>query len=170
MPTMLQRLLAGLRTIERVLAASFLAIIVVLVSVSSIARYYGYPVIWALEATQGMFVWLCVFAADLTLQRSGHFSVDMLANMLPPKARRVLDMVNLLLIVALLSVLIYFGTRLTVVTSGRPMPILGISQAAASAALPAGFALMLITIFEKINALMRGESIGRAADSSREVM
>lgn len=167
---MLQSLLAGLRTIERVLAASFLAIIVVLVSVSSTARYYGYPVIWALEAVQAMFVWLCVFAADLTLQRSGHFSVDMLANLLPPRARRVLDMINLLLIVALLSILIYFGTRLTIITSGRPMPIIGLSQSVATAALPIGFALMLITIFDKINALMRGESIGRAADSSREVM
>jgi TRAP-type C4-dicarboxylate transport system permease small subunit len=167
---MVSRFLAGLRTIERVLAASFLAVIVVLVSMSSTARYFGYPVIWALEAVQAMFVWLCVFAADLTLQRWGHFSVDMLANLLPPRARRMLDMINLLLIVALLTVLVYFGARLAIVTSGRPMPIIGISQSAATAALPIGFFLMLITVAEKIDGLLRTGSIARAGDTSREVM
>ncbi|MDQ2080900.1 TRAP transporter small permease [Xanthobacteraceae bacterium Astr-EGSB] len=167
---MVSQALAGLRTIERVLAASFLAIIVVLVSMSSTARYFGYPVIWALEAVQALFVWLCVFAADLTLQRWGHFSVDMLASLLPPRARRALDMFNLLLILALIAVLTWFGARLAIVTSGRPLPIIGISQAAATAALPIGFCLMGITILEKIAALVRGGEVARSSDTSREVM
>jgi TRAP-type C4-dicarboxylate transport system permease small subunit len=153
---MIPSLLGGLRHVERAVAGTLLVAIVALVVVASATRYMGAPVIWALEVTQALFVWLCVLAADLTLQRLGHFSVDMVANLLPRRARLALEIFNLLLVGALLGVLIYYGYRFSSVTGGRPLPMTGITSAAATAALPFGFALMLITLAEQLVARLKG--------------
>lgn len=163
-------LLAGVRAAERGLAALLLAALVALVVFGSGLRYVGFPIIWSVELAQTLFIWLCVLAADITLQRAGHFSIDMLANTLPPAARTALDIFNFLLVAVLLAMLLYYGTRFAMVTSGRPMPIVGVSQAFETAALPVGFALMLVTTLEQLVARIQGRPVVRASDAPREVM
>jgi TRAP-type C4-dicarboxylate transport system permease small subunit len=167
---MIQTLLDGLRRFERAAAGTLLVVIVALVVVASGARYAGTPVLWALEVTQALFVWLCVFAADLTLQRLGHFSVDMIANMLPRRARQALELFNLVLVAAFLAVLIFYGYRFASFTGMRPLPMTGVSSALATAALPIGFALMLVTIAEQFAARIKGRPLAPPAGEPREVM
>ncbi|MBL8805338.1 MAG: TRAP transporter small permease [Rhodospirillales bacterium] len=167
---MLANLLERYRALEMALAAALLSAIVTLVVVASVARYYGYPVIWALELTQAGFVWLCVLSSDLTLRRAGHFSIDMLAKLLPARARLVLELANLAIVATLLAVLVYFGWEFSARTSGRPLPITGITSAFVTAALPVGFALMLVTLGELALARLRGQPVGPAEDELREVI
>jgi TRAP-type C4-dicarboxylate transport system permease small subunit len=167
---MIVSLLGGLRALERALAAMLLVVIVALVIVASGSRYMGVPIIWALEVTQALFVWLCVLAADLTLQRLGHFSVDMFANLLPARARQVLEVLNVLLAGALLAVLVYYGVIFAQFTGMRPLPMTGVTSAAATAALPVGFALMLITLAEHLTARLKGRSPVADSSEPREVM
>lgn len=167
---MIRSVLNGLRGVERAAAGVLLVVIVALVVVASAARYAGTPVLWALEVTQALFVWLCVFAADLTLQRLGHFSVDMVANLLPRGARQVLEVFNLLLVAAFLGVLVFYGWRFAAFTGMRPLPMTGVTSAVATAALPVGFALMLITLAEHLVARLRGHPLVPDATEPREVM
>jgi TRAP-type C4-dicarboxylate transport system permease small subunit len=167
---MIVSLLGGLRRIERAVAGILLVAIVALVVVSSGTRYAGAPVIWSLEVTQALFVWLCVLAADLTLQRLGHFSVDLVANLLPRRARRALEIINLLLVGAFLGVLVFYGWRFASFTGMRPLPMTGVSSAVAPAALPVGFALMLITLSEHLFLRLKGRALAPDAAEPREVM
>lgn len=167
---MFRSALNGLRGAERAAAGVLLVVIVALVVAASGARYAGAPILWALEVTQALFVWLCVLAADLTLQRLGHFSVDVLANLLPRRARRALEIFNLLLTGAFLAVLVYYGWRFADFTGMRPLPMTGVSSALATAALPAGFALMLITLAEHLAARLAGRPLAPEAGAPREVM
>lgn len=167
---MIADLLMGLRAVERGLASLIFVAIVALVAVAAATRYVGMPLTWAIEVTQALFVWLCILAADLTMQRAGHFSVDMIANMLPPRPRQVLEVFNLLLIAALLGGLVYYGFLFSFITSGRPLPMTGITSAAATIALPVGFVLMLITLVQQLMARIRGQSVAAAPDEAREVM
>jgi TRAP-type C4-dicarboxylate transport system permease small subunit len=167
---MIATALALLRGAERVLAAALLVATVALVVLASSTRYMGVPVIWAIEVIQALFVWLCVIAADLTLQRAGHFSVDMIANLLPPRARQALEVFNTLLAAALLGGLAWYGFLFAYITSGRPLPMTGVTSALATAALPVGFVLMLITLAEQLLARLRGRPPVAAADEVREVM
>lgn len=167
---MIVSLLGGLRRLERAVAGILLVVIVALVVISSGTRYAGSPVIWSLEVTQALFVWLCVIAADLTLQRLGHFSVDMIANLLPRRARQALEIFNLLLVGAFLAVLVYYGYRFASFTGMRPLPMTGVSSALATAALPVGFALMLITLAEHLVARLQGRPLVPDAAEPREVM
>lgn len=164
------KVLAAIRAAERGLAALLLAVLVILVIAGSGLRYVGIPIIWSVELAQSLFIWLCVLAADITLQRAGHFSIDSLADRLPPAARTALDVFNFLLVAALLATLVYYSVRFTLVTAGRPMPIVGISQAFETGALPVGFALMLVTTVEQLVARLHGRPVAHAADDPREVM
>jgi TRAP-type C4-dicarboxylate transport system permease small subunit len=167
---MIQTLLDRLRQFERAAAGILLVGIVALVVVASGTRYAGAPVLWALEVTQASFVWLCVFAADLTLQRLGHFSVDMVANFLPRRARHALEVFNLLLVGSFLAVLVFYGYRFASFTGMRPLPMTGVSSAVATAALPAGFALMLIRVAEQLVLRLKGRPLAPPAGEPREVM
>jgi TRAP-type transport system small permease protein len=162
--------LERLRQVERALACALLIGIVALVIVASGARYMGMPVLWAIEVTQALFVWLCIFAADLTLQRLGHFSVDMFANLLPARARQVLEVINVLLTCALLATLAYYGMLFAQFTGMRPLPMTGVTSAVATSALPVGFALMLITLGEHLVARLKGQAPVVDASDPREVM
>lgn len=162
--------LERLRQVERALACALLIGIVALVIVASGTRYMGMPVLWAIEVTQALFVWLCVFAADLTLQRLGHFSVDMFASLLPKRPRQILEVVNVLLAGALLATLAYYGVLFAQFTGMRPLPMTGVSSAWATGALPVGFALMLITLAEHLVARLKGRSPVADTSAPREVM
>ncbi|HKJ60961.1 MAG TPA: TRAP transporter small permease [Hyphomicrobiales bacterium] len=142
--------LTWLRRLERAVAMSLLIGIFAIVFVATIGRYMGSPVIWAIEVTQAMFVWLCVLAADVTLQHYGHFSVPALADLLPPEKRRILDIFNALVVLAVLAFLARYGVTFADFSSQRPLPMTGVSEGIATAALPVGFSLMFITVLEQL--------------------
>jgi len=167
---MIQTFLDRLRAAELAAACILLAAIVTLVVVASAARYAGHPVIWALELTQAGFVWLCVLSADLTLRRAGHFSIDMLAKRLPAGPRLALDLFNFALVAALLAVLVRYGYEFSLRTSGRPLPITGVTSAFVTGALPVGFLLMAVTVGELAFARIKGRPVVPAEDERREVM
>lgn len=167
---MFPALLHGLRRLERASARFLLVLITALVILASGARYAGHPIIWAIEVTQALFVWLCVLAGDLTLQRWGHFSIDVAVKRLPARPRHALALANLLLVACLLAVLVWYGLAFARFTGMRPLPMTGISSAAATAAMPAGFALMLLTLSEHFVRLLRGGPGAETGGSAREVM
>lgn len=158
-----------LRRIERAIAMSLLIGIFALVFAATVGRYIGSPVIWAIEVTQAMFVWLCVLAADVTLQQRGHFSVPALADLLPPRKRRVLEIFNALVVLALLAFLARYGYTFADFSSQRPLPMTGVSEGIATSALPIGFGLMFITIAEQLVMRLRSAD-ERDTAAPRDVM
>jgi TRAP-type transport system small permease protein len=155
---MISRLLKAVRLAERAVAATLLVSLVAVVFAGAVGRYLHHPVIWSDEVAQALFVWVSMLAADLTLQRHGHFSIDIVTNLLPPRGRIVLDLLVLLLLIALVALLFVNGFRFADMTSGRPMPMLGLPSSVATAALPAGFALMMITLVEQTISRIRQRS------------
>lgn len=141
---------AWFRTFEMTAACLAFALLVGLIAIGSAGRYLGTPIIMSLELAQAAFVWLCMLAADLTLQENRHFSVDFLTRLLPDALQRALAVVTWLIVAALLVFLLWHGTDFTLITSDRPLPITGIPGAWVTSALPIGFVLMLITVFERI--------------------
>jgi len=141
--------LKWLRRIEAAAAGTMLCGIVATVFLGSVGRYLGRPVIWTDEVAQALFVWTSMLAADLTMQRAGHFRIDILTSRLPRLFQHVLELVTKLALAALLCLLVWHGMQLARMMAARPLPMTGISSAAAMAALPVGFALILITLLEQ---------------------
>ena len=158
-----------LRRVERAVAMALLCGVFLVVFLATIGRYLGTPVIWSIEASQAMFVWLCLLAGDITLQNFGHFSVPLIADTLSRPARRVLETFNAVVVLGLLCLLAWYGLTFAKISGGRPLPILGVSEGIATAALPVGFALMAITTIEQL--VRRWRKIGYDdAHLARDVM
>lgn len=166
---MLLRGLVLLRRCELALAITLLGAIVTAVLLGTIGRFAGYPVIWSDEVAQALFVWLSLLAGDLTLQRAGHFRIDLAVAWLPGTVRRLLDLVIWLMVAAMMVLLIYYGMRLVGITHMRPLPLTRAPSSWATAALPVGFLLMLITLAEQIVRLIRGRD-AVTAGPVRDVM
>ena len=132
------------------MAVILLGALVAVVFAGTVGRYGGHPVVWSDEVAQALFVWVSLLAADLTLQRSGHFSVDIFANLLPPAARLVLDLVLHGIVGALLALLMVNGFAFAEMTGTRLLPMIRLPTSWATGALPVGFGLMLITTIEHV--------------------
>ncbi len=166
---MLIRALNTLRRVERFVAATLLVILVTTVFAGAVGRYTGNPVLWSDEVAQMLFVWVSLLAGDLTLQRSGHFSVDIFANMLPRQARLVLDVIIYLLIGGLLVLLFFNAWTFAAMTSIRAQPMTGVPYSWATGALPVGFGLMSITLVELLVRRVSGH-MAPGETGPREVM
>ncbi|MEZ5666048.1 MAG: TRAP transporter small permease subunit [Alphaproteobacteria bacterium] len=149
------------RRVEFACAIAILAAIVVLVGVASVARTLGAPIIWSVEIAQLLFVWECMLAADLAMQHDRHFGLSVLLDRLGTRARRIVVIGNLLVLIALLGFLLVYA----VINTGLMHPrLIGATQMNASlvhAAMPFGLALMLRTLAVKLwhaIAEMRGTS------------
>ena len=164
----MMNVLVWLRRVEALFAGLLLCGIVAVVFFGSAGRYFGRPVIWSDEVAQALFVWTTMLAADLTLQRNGHFRIDMLTSMLPLRARKVLELATKLVLLALLCLLAWSGLQLARMTAARPLPMTGVSSAVAIAALPVGFVLMMITMFEQFVQQWRTGGVEQAV--TRDVM
>jgi len=164
---MLQLGLVYLRRTEMYAAVALLAVIVAVVLAGTVGRYAGYPLVWSDEVAQALFVWLAMLAADLTLQRAGHFRIDVLVSLLPSTVRFLLELAIKITIAVLLILLVYYGMLLTKLSDPRPLPMTGVPSSFAAAALPVAYALMIITVTEQIIRHLRGLP---EAHTERDVM
>ncbi len=132
------------------LAALLLVAIVLLVGIASITRFLGSPIIWSVEIAQLCFVWICMLAADLALQENRHFGLSIVLDGLSPRGRRIGEIINTVILVLLLSFLLVYAVRNTVLMHPR---LIGATQMHASlvhAAMPFGLALMLRTLLVRL--------------------
>src|SRR5690606_9201476 len=100
-----------LKRIEFACAALLLLGVVVLVGVAAASRALGAPIIWSIEVAQLLFLWLCIIAIDLGLQHERHFGIGLISDNIPPAARKILQIVNLAILIGLLVYLLQFAWR-----------------------------------------------------------
>jgi len=97
------------RRLEFACAIALLVAIVVLVAIASVARVAGSPIIWSVEIAQLLFVWLCMFAADLAMQEGRHFRLMILLDGVSPRVRWYLECLNMGVLIALLAFLWFYA-------------------------------------------------------------
>ena len=144
-----------LRRVEFACACLLLGAVVVLVGLAAITRYSGSPIIWSVEIAQLMFLWLCVLAIDLGLQDERHFGIQLLQDNVSPRLRKVIEIVNILILIALLAVLLRYAWRNTTVMHARLDGALQIPGSFYHASMVVGFALMIRTLLVRLRATIR---------------
>jgi len=150
------------RQVELAAALAGLASVVLVVLAGTAGRYLGHPLVWSDEVAQALFIWLAMLSADLTLQRGGHFRIDLLYSFLPRPAILGLELAIKLTILGLLVVLAYYGLALMRLSHPRPLPMTGVPSSYAAAALPVAYALMAITALEQFIQPVRSRTAGPA--------
>lgn len=147
--------------LEAVLANVLLAVIVFLVFIAGVMRWFGLPLVWSVDLAQLLFVWVSFLGADMALRKRAHIGIDYLVRRLPGRARVVLDVLLALVCVAFLGTMAVLGYRLTLMNIERLFGDSGIPYAWVTIAVPAGCVLLGLTMIGQIVAALRslrGES------------
>ena len=141
--------------LEFACAFLLLAAIVGLVGVASVARAIGSPIIWSVEIAQLLFVWLCMLAADLALQERRHFGLMILLDYLTPRSRRIVEVVNMLILIGLLGFLLSYAWRNMILMHPRLIGALQMHGSYIHASMVVGLALLLRTMVVQTIARLR---------------
>ena len=138
------------RRLEISLATTLLAAIVVLVAVAAVSRKMGSPIIWSLEVSTGLFVWLVVICVDIAMQQNRHFGLSIILDNVPPRAGRMIEIANRIVIVGLLLYLLYYAVINVPLMHKRMLGALQIPKSYIHLAMPVGIVLWLRTLAVQI--------------------
>lgn len=149
---------------EVLIANALLAVIVLLVFVAGIARWFGQPLVWSVDLAQLLFVWVSFLGADMALRKRAHIGIDYLVRRLPGRARVVLDVLLATVCVAFLGIMAVLGYRLTMLNLERLYGDSGIPYALVTIAVPVGCVLLALTLLGQV-----WTSLGRLRTEARPV-
>jgi TRAP-type C4-dicarboxylate transport system permease small subunit len=153
----MQRILAK---IEYAIAALLLATIVALVFISAIMRTLDHPVIWSIDLSQLLFIWLCFFGAVRALREKAHIGIDIVIRHLPQKPRLVLETILSLVTLIFLGLLAYEGTRLAFSNMQRQFGDSGLSYFWVTIAVPVGCVMLAIALVYNMVKAIRNHGKG----------
>ena len=141
------------RRIEISLATTILASIVVLVAVAAISRKFGTPIIWSLEVSTALFVWLVVLCVDIAMQQDRHFGLSLVLDNVRPSIRRMVETANIVVVILLLGYLLYYASINVPLMHKRMLGALQIPKSYIHLAMPVGILLWIRTLIFKLRAL-----------------
>lgn len=141
-----------LNRIENTLvAANRLILILLLIAMSFIVfanvvlRYTtGDSLIWGEEVSRHMMIWATFLGAGLVLRMGGHVAIDNLHKAVPTRAARLLRFVVAAVVVVFCLSMLVASTNYAYAMRFQTTPATGVSFSYIYAALPTGFALMLV--------------------------
>jgi TRAP-type C4-dicarboxylate transport system permease small subunit len=144
-----------LRRIEFACAAILLVAVVLLVGVASVARVVGSPIIWSIEIAQLLFLWLCIIAIDLALQHERHFGISLVLDNVPAAARRIIEIINIVVMIAFLAYLLRYAWKNMILMHPRLDGALQTPGSYFHASIVVGFILMIRTLAVKFATCIR---------------
>lgn len=144
-----------LRRIEIASASLLLASIVLLVGGGSLARSFGWPIIWSVEIAQLMFLWLCVLAIDLGMQDERHFGLAVILDHVAPRTRVLIEAANIVVMICLLIFLLWYAWNNMILMHPRLDGALQLRGSVYHASMVIGFALLVRTLVAKLIHLTR---------------
>jgi TRAP-type C4-dicarboxylate transport system permease small subunit len=143
--------------VEFACASLILAAIVILVAIASVSRAMGSPIIWSVEIAQLLFVWLCMLAADLGLQQNRHFGLMIMQDRLSAKGRRIAEIINLSILIALVVFLFFYAWKNMLLMHPRLIGATQMNGSLIHASMVAGMLLLFRTMVVQIVARLRGQ-------------
>ena len=131
--------------------------IAVVVSAGVIWRYFlNDSLSWTEESAKFLMVWLVFTGAPIALQNGGHAAIDVLPNLLPPKARQALFSLVYLIVIVLMVVLVYQGWGFALNARAQTTSTTQISMIYVFGAMPLGGVVMLLIAVELMLTSLRG--------------
>jgi TRAP-type C4-dicarboxylate transport system permease small subunit len=147
---------ARLCAAEAFIAGALLVAMVLLIFLGGVSRVLGYPLNWSTDFATAFFAWACFFCADIAWRKNNLMAIEFLPARLPPKARKILRLINYAIISAFLLYLMVMGTWLAWTSRARSfqgIPEISYSWVTASAV--AGGLLLLVTTLLKVRDELR---------------
>ncbi|MDR2528500.1 MAG: TRAP transporter small permease [Synergistaceae bacterium] len=142
-------------SLENYLLAFFMAAIVVIVFLQVVFRQLGQSLSWSEELARYLLVWITLIGASQGVKRASHVGVEAFALLLPPKARKAVDIVASALCLLFWALIEYHSLSILrlQIANNQLSPAMRVPIWMAYAALPTGAALMIVRYFQGITRL-----------------
>lgn len=149
--TVMRAIYTRLQTLEAVLAATLLLLMVALIFTGGVARMMRYPLNWTIDLATCSFAWAAFLSADIAWRRNSLMAIDLVSSRLPDALQRTLFYLNHVIIAAFLVYLVYAGLELSWVSRARSFQgIPSVSYSWVTLSLVVGGLLLLLTTLGKI--------------------
>jgi TRAP-type C4-dicarboxylate transport system permease small subunit len=141
--------------IEFACATALLAAIVLLVGIAAVTRVAGAPIIWSLEVSTALFVWLVVLAVDLAMQNQRHFGLSVILDNVSDRSKPWVEAGNIIVVMLLLCFLFYYAAINVPLMQKRMLGALQIPKSYVHLAMPFGIVMWLRTLAVQLYAKVR---------------
>ena len=142
--------------IEELVSKILICAVVALVLVAALGRWMGFPMPFAVDMAQLLFVWVCFLGTNQALRRNQHLGVEILHDQLPMPMQRLLALAFCLMAVGFLCFLVVKGIDLTRMNTERTFSDSQLSYSYVTIAVPVGSALLIWTLIRKISLQLLG--------------
>ena len=159
----MDNLIAAIKRLETAVGVALIVFIVAFVFIAALFRWFGFPVAWSIDLAQLLFGWVVFLGADIAMKNDAHIGVDILTLRMSPTLRRIVALANYGAVAVFLAIIAVYGVYLAYANAEPLFNTLQISYSFATASVPAGCALMLITVVWKIRGLLAPERAGGSA-------
>ncbi|MGD9941118.1 MAG: TRAP transporter small permease [Clostridia bacterium] len=141
----------GFCKVEEVITSVAFVSIIALIFSAAIFRAFSHPLVWADDIARFLFSWTAFLGADIALRHSRLVGVDMLVNKLPPKARKLTEIIVYSIMLVILVSFVYYGTQLSIKNWDRDFQTLSfMSYSMVTLSLPVASFLMMISASTKL--------------------
>jgi TRAP-type C4-dicarboxylate transport system permease small subunit len=141
----LERFFTRLERVLEPVLAFLLAFITIGVFIQVVLRYvFAKSFLWGEELSLFAFIWCCFLGSAICSWRHTHFSFDMLAGLLGPRAEGVQRLVVDLCILTVTVVMVVTGWQFSQMSIARLSPALGITLLVPTIIIPVSGVLMSI--------------------------
>lgn len=140
-------------TIPRTIAASLLLVAVVINFSNVVGRYlFRSPIFWADEVLVFLVIWCVFLCLTAITYNGGHLKMDLISSMLRGPWRIIANASVVALMLACGAVMVWHSTSVVqlLARTGQVSVGAGVPMALAHAAIPVGFALMILVILLRI--------------------
>lgn len=143
-------------------AANRWALILILAAMSLVVfanvvlRYLtNFSLVWAEELARYLMIWMTFLGAGLVLRFGGHVAIDSLHHVLSEGVARAVRIVLAILMVAFFAAMAWQGIRYMQLAQFQTTPAMHLSFSTVYAAIPVGFALLIIHLLLIIRLYVR---------------
>ncbi|KYG29470.1 TRAP transporter small permease [Alkalihalobacillus trypoxylicola] len=134
-----------LNTSIKYIVSGMLLVLAILVFLQVITRFViNVPLSWTEEIARYLMVYIVFLGSGLAMRAQQHIAIDFLLDVISAKNKKRLTYFILWVCVAFFSLLVFFGTHLTLLVMSQSTPTLQYSMAFAYAAVPIGSSVMLL--------------------------
>lgn len=136
------------KVLSRILVGfiAFCLFVIVLLVMTLVVLRYGFnsTIIGANEFIVILFIYTSAIGAAVVIGKKEHIAIEYFIDKLPAAARRIIDIVNYLLIALLNGVMIWYGMRWMNITGDYLTAVLKIQQAYAQIVVPVGCGIAIV--------------------------
>ncbi|MDO5715686.1 MAG: TRAP transporter small permease [Tissierellia bacterium] len=134
-----------IKNFEELIASFFLCITIILVILNIFMRYFlktGIP--WSEEVATACFVWTVYLGASAAYKKGQHIGIDIIVKYLSGRKKQIVKIFVDLVLLAVIGFITYLSILYIMTTYRKPTPVLEISSAYISTAIPVGFTIMVV--------------------------